>query len=216
MYMTKQHFSFKEIFAFGWARTKQHAWFVALSIVLISIITSAVERNHFMCMVVSLMCVLSIVSVSLLISRGHSFSFHDFITPLLSPKKVLKFFAVTGVICIPALLLISPLIAGIALRDPMFVRFGALLLIPLIYLSTRLKFYPYVVLENENASVKELLKISYKLTANRFLSVFTFLLLATLLNILGIALIGFGLLVTMPVTIFAFAHMYDKLKNHTA
>ena len=41
--MTKQHFSFEEVFKFGWTKTKQHAWFITLTFIIAGIIMSAVK-----------------------------------------------------------------------------------------------------------------------------------------------------------------------------
>jgi membrane protein implicated in regulation of membrane protease activity len=58
--------------------------------------------------------------------------------------------------------------------------------------------------------------MSYKLTEGYFWPIFGFLCLAGLLNIAGLIFFRIGLLATLPTTIFAFAHLYDKLKNHEA
>lgn len=194
--MTKQHFSFKEVFMFGWAKTKQHAWFVFLTFIIAFIITSAVKFVPVLDAVVSMMVGLSLVSISILIARGHDFSFSDLYRPLLSASRVIKFFVLT-------------LIYAIA------VTIGTILLvIPGIYIAVRFKFFPYVVLENEHATITDLIKMSYKLTHNHFWVVLAFLIAVTILNILGAMLFVVGLVVTIPVSLFASAHMYNKLKEH--
>ena len=195
--MTKQHFSFEEVFKFGWAKTKQHAWFLALTFIIAGVIINAVKFMPVFDMIVSLMVALSIISISLLIVRDRSFTFADLYTPLLSPKRVLKFIALS-------------ILYAVA------VTIGTILLIvPGVYIATRFKFFPYVVIENENADLSDLIKMSYKLTNNHFWVILGFMVLAAILNIIGALLFMVGLIITVPVTLFASAHMYTKLKEHT-
>ena len=194
--MTKQHFSFQEVFMFSWTKTKQHAWFITLTFIIAGIIIGAVRFMPVFDTVVGLMVALSIISISILISRDSVFTFSDLYTPLLSPKRVLKFIALT------ILYVVSVTIGTI------------LLIIPGVYIATRFKFFPYMAIEHENATIKDLIKMSYKLTENHFWIVLGFLILATILNIIGALLFVVGLIITVPVTLFASAHMYNKLKEH--
>lgn len=194
--MTKQHFSFQEVFMFGWAKTKQHAWFIALTFIIAGIIIGAVKFMPVFDTVVGLMVALSIISISILISRDSVFTFSDLYTPLLSPKRVLKFIALT------ILYALAVVVGTICL------------IIPGVYIATRFKFFPYIAIEHENASIKDLIKMSYKLTQNQFWIVLGFLILATILNLIGALLFVVGLIITVPVTLFASAHMYNKLKEH--
>lgn len=223
--MTKQHFSFKEIFMFGWAKTKQHAWFIALTTIIISIIMSAaktftlfkgelVQSFDLYSIFILLLVCLSVVSISLLISRDHHFTFSDLFSPLLSPKKVLKFFAITAILAIPIVVLALTFVVGVFQQNAVVTILGMILFLPLVYLSVCFKLFPFVVLEHENASVVELMTITYNLTAPHFLQMFAFLVLATILNVAG-AIVIIGLFVTVPVTLFATAHVYDKLKEHS-
>ena len=195
--MTKHHFSFEEVFKFGWAKTKQHAWFIVLTFLIIHIIISAVRFSPLLDFIVSLMVGLSVASISLMISRHQDFSFRDLYMPLLSQRRVLKFIALLFVYCVA-------------------VGLGAILLIvPGVYVAVRFKFFPYVVVENEYASLEELVRMSYKVTHGHFWQVFGFLLLAILFNFVGFLCLVVGLFVTIPVTIFATAHVYNKLKEHS-
>ena len=179
--MTKHHFSIQEGLCFGWAKAKQHAWFIVLTFIISSIIMGAVRGTPFLGFVVGVMTILSIASVSLSIVRGHHFSFSDLFTPVLSCNKVLKFF-------------------------------------------------PFIVIEHENASLHELLRMCLKLTAGNFWRIFLFLLSFGLLNaavivvcnillflrLPNIASIFFlvGIVGTVSVTVFATARVYNELKNH--
>jgi hypothetical protein len=234
-FMSKHHFKFKEVFMFGWSKTCQHAWFIFLTFLIIGIISKAVTPNlpggpsmgGFLALsfgvVVTLMMVLSVYSISLMIARNHHFTFADLINPLLSQRRVLKFFALIGLLLLPVLLLsfsAAVLTIGARQGSPSVAIFGMILsvatLIPTIFISVRFKFFPFVVVEHEHSTMKDLIQMSYKLTEGYFWPIFGFLCLAGLLNIAGLIFFRIGLLATLPTTIFAFAHLYDKLKNHEA
>lgn len=235
--MTKHHFSFKEVFMFGWNKTKQHAWFIFLTTIIISIVCSSVQQSHYfigekgrivdmfaptpLSVVVLVMILLSLVSISLSIARNHSFTFTDLVSPLLSPRKVLKFFALSAFFSLPALLLslaVALTVTGISNQIASVTIFGfivtLLLFVPSLYVLVRFKFFPFVVIENENDTVSELIKKSYKITANNFWPLFMYILLAGIFNLIGAMLLGIGLFVTIPITMFATAYLYDRFKNH--
>lgn len=224
--MTKQYFSFKEIFMFGWVKTKQHAWFITLTAIIISIIMSAANVQNFgllLSTVVSLMVALSLASISLSISRDHHFTFGDLFTPLLSPKKVLNFFALTAVLALPVILFVIAFMEAVYARNTFVAILGIIIFFPLAYFSVCFKLYPFVVLEHENSTIPELLRMTYKMTAPHFIQVLIFLLIAAVFNLLvaiilstiAVSLIYIGLFVTIPITLFAIAHLYNKLKEHS-
>lgn len=207
--MTRHHFSFKEAFVFGWEKTKQHYWFCFLTFLLVSLTVNAIDHVPLLRTVVSLMAALSVVYVSLLIVRDHHFTFESLFSPLLSPKKVGKFLFISVLYAIPVILAVVLLYyvpAKIA---------GLLVVIPSVYLAVRLKFFPYMVLEHEDASIKSLLDMSFKLTRNHFWMIFVFLLLVGLLNMIGALVFIVGLAVTIPISIFATGYVYTRLKEHT-
>lgn len=220
--MTKQHFTYKEIFSFAWSKTKQHAWFIACTFMITAVILSAVRGSDLLEVVVSMLIALSLASISLTIVRDHNFSFADLYKPLLSQKIVLNFIALTALFISVIGLCVIPLAGVISTlgRAPSAVTFIYLCLTPLsvvaVYLSVRFKFYPFVILENEHMTLEALIRQSYKVTRGQFFPVFGALMLMAVFNILGAMLLGIGLIVTIPVSIFATAHLYRKLVEHTA
>lgn len=217
--MTKHHFSFREVFGFGWTKTKQHIWFIVLTFIIISTIISAIDHTPILNVIVPMMVGLSLVSISILISRDHHFTFADLFNPVLSQKRVLKFLALTALYLVPifaTFVAIAIVVFGAMSIDAAVTLFGIvlslLLIVPSIYITVRFKFFPFVVIEHENASFDELVRMTFKLTNNHFWPVFWFLVLASILNFIGFILFFVGLLVTIPVTLFATAHMYNKLK----
>jgi hypothetical protein len=220
--MIKKHFSFEETLRFSWAKTLQHAWFLVLTFIIANVIISAVKFTPIINVVVAVLVCLSIASISLMISRDQSFTFRDLYTPLLSPHRVLKFFALTIIYLIPIFVLFlsyAVRLLGALSHIQSFFVLGTilmfLLVIPVTYLSVRLKFFPFILLDNENATVKELLFKSYRLTKGHFLPVFGFLLAIGLLNTIGFLFFVVGLVVIIPISLFATAHVYNKLREHS-
>ncbi len=226
--MTKHHFTYKEVFTFGWNKTMQHAWFIFLTFIISSIIitstaVTAFVISHFIFTAVVLMSFLSLASISLMIVRNHSFTFADLLNPLLSPRRVLKFAALSVLYVIPVFLLAftsAVLMYGATQGSAPVAIFGLLftiiVFIPSIFIAIRFQFFPYIVAEHEYSSIKDLIKMSYTLTENNFWQLLGFVVIAYIINLIGMAFFCVGLLVSVPVTAFACAHLYDRFKNHTA
>ncbi len=219
--MTKHHFALKEVFSFGYNKFIQHAWFVFLTFIIMSSVIGSSIYNPGLNLIVSLMAALSIVSISLMIVRNHSFSFNDLFTPLLSYRRVLRFFALVSFYIIPVLLvgLTSAILVFGAERGSASVTifgliFASLFFVINVFIAVRFKFFPYVVVDHEHSSVRDLLRMSYKLTENNFWLVFRFILAAVVFNMLGCLAFGVGLVITVPTTVLASAHLYDKFKSH--
>ncbi len=207
--MSRHNFSFKDAFVFGWNKTKQHYWFCFLTFLLVTLIINSVGHVPLLRTVVTLMVALSVVSVSLLIVRDHHFTFENLFTPLLSPKKVAKFVLISVLYAIPVIL------AAVFLFFVPAKFLGLLIIIPSIYLAVRFKFFPYVIVENEDATLKSIIDTSLRLTKGHFWMILGLLVLIGLLNILGLAFFVVGLAVTIPISIFATAYVYTRLKDHS-
>lgn len=228
--MTKQQFNFEEIFSFAWSKTKQHAWFLACAFIIYAVIMSAVRFVPLLEQLIGLLIVLSILSMSLIIVRDHSFSFEDLFNRLRSPNLVIKFIVLTVIYVAAVSIFVIPFIAALsvtlgaiflggfsALNGKLFmVLLSTLaLLIPGIFVSIRFKFYPFVLLENENMKIVDIIKHTYKLTCCVFWQLLGFFIVVAVLNTLGFLAFGVGLILTVPVSILAVAHLYRKLEHHT-
>lgn len=226
--MTKQHFNFDEIFSFAWSKTKQHAWFLVCSFIIYAIIMSAVRLVPVLEQAVAGLVALSMLSMSLIIVRNESFSFADLVNKIKSPKLVINFFALTVLYIAVIGILSLPFIATASITAGTLLMGGDVttklitvllstfvLLVPAVYAAVRFKFYPYVLLENEHLNVVEVIKHTNKLTCCAFWSIFKLLVALTVLNLLGMLAFGVGLVLTVPVSIFAFAHAFRKLEGHS-
>lgn len=227
--MTKQHFTFREVFNFGWLKTKQHYWFLLCTFVIYGIAASAVERTGWFEVLICLLAGLSLVSMSLVIAKNESFDFSTLFDKLRIPRVVIKFLLLTLLYVIAIAIFLVPFVAsmvvmgnslasGLSLSNLPARLFGvifvtALLTIPAIIVSVRFKFYPYVLIENDHLSFVDTIKHTFKLTQGYFWKIFTFLILISIFNILG-AMSVIGLLLTIPISVFAMAHFYRHLAGH--
>lgn len=90
-----------------------------------------------------------------------------------------------------------------------------LLIVPGIYLSTRLLFVPFLVID-KNLNPVDALKESWKMTEHDFFHFFKLWLVFIGLAILGAILLLVGLLVTIPIAALAVAFVYRKLSSTMA
>lgn len=86
----------------------------------------------------------------------------------------------------------------------------ALLIVPGIYLSVKLFFYMFLVVDKKMSGV-DALKLSYEMTRGHFGHLLCFLLSLFVINIAGLMLFGIGVLLTVPLTFIAAAYVYRKL-----
>ncbi|MCY0541645.1 hypothetical protein OVW21_26825, partial [Klebsiella pneumoniae] len=66
----------------------------------------------------------------------------------------------------------------------------------------------------EGEGIMESVRASSKLTRNHMGALVLFVLALVGLNILGFLVIVVGLLVTIPISVLAYSHVYLKLKGH--
>ncbi len=93
------------------------------------------------------------------------------------------------------------------------VGFGLFLfIIPGIYISLRLWFFDYFLVDEECGAV-ESLKKSFGATKGNVLKLLLFLLIAGLVNLVGALVLLVGLFVTIPLTILATAFVYKEISG---
>jgi hypothetical protein len=227
--MTKQYFSLEEIFKFGWAKTKQHAWFIFLTFIISSLVINASTGISPVNVLVIFMTMLSIVSTSLAMTRDHHFTFADLYAPLLSQKRVVKFIVLGALYVFPVMIVLFSyelLRQGVmASRAGLFAS-GLVLSIPAsifaVYTTVRFKFFPFIVVEHEGATLSSLLRTSHSFTEGRFIQISLFLFFTIFLNLAPVitaAAFGniflLGIFVTAPVSILSTAHLYNRIKDNT-
>ncbi|HEY5383172.1 MAG TPA: hypothetical protein VIJ88_01310 [Candidatus Paceibacterota bacterium] len=199
------HFSIDESLRFGWQKTKAHSrllFQVLLTFFAVQVSSAVVSRvlGHTL-LGIAATIVLTICSIFLgvgltvivlKLARGERASYSD-----LMPKGELvwRFF-------------IAGLLSGI------FMAIGlVLLIIPGVYLMLRYSMVRFAVIDG--ASITESLRKSAELTQGVKWHLLGFVLIIIALNIIGALLLLVGLLVTIPVTMLAYAHVYQKLLGRT-
>lgn len=85
-----------------------------------------------------------------------------------------------------------------------------LLIVPGIIAQVMLSLSVFFILEKGSGPI-EALKESRRMTKGKRWDLFLFFVVAILLNIAGAIPMGLGLLVTVPVTLLAFVHVYKKI-----
>jgi hypothetical protein len=81
------------------------------------------------------------------------------------------------------------------------------------WLLTRYIFVSFVAIDHPNLNGWKLLKESAKVTKGNMWRLFGFLLMITLINVIGLLFLIVGLIITVPVTMIATAYVYDHLKK---
>jgi uncharacterized membrane protein len=87
-----------------------------------------------------------------------------------------------------------------------------LIIVPGIIAALMLCFTQLLVVDRKLGPL-EALKESYHMTKGHLLQLFLFMLSLILLNIVGAILLLVGLLVTVPITLLAIAHVYMKIHS---
>ena len=197
-------FSIEESLSFGWAKTKEHSGLIfksLLTLFAVQIAYMIVEKV----LVGTLMGILGQIAltfaefvvgvgltlITLRIAQGKHVEFKDIIPPV---DVLWRYF-------------VASLVAGLIIIIG-FVCF----IIPGIYFTLRLSMYRFAVLDG--AGIMESLSKSSVATRGVRWHLLGFFLVAVLINILGAILLLVGLLVTIPVTAIAYAHIYQKLSHH--
>ncbi|TSC68524.1 MAG: hypothetical protein G01um101456_611 [Parcubacteria group bacterium Gr01-1014_56] len=194
-------FSIVESLKFGWEKTKQHSGLlfqVLLTLFALQVLYAMVSRVlegsaiGFLA-IVALMVAEFVVGVGLTlitlrIAQGKHVEYKDIVPPLQMLWQYALASALAGLIVLGGLIL---------------------LIVPGIYFALRFSMVRFAVLEGEG--VMGSLTKSSLLTQGVKWKLLGFLLIICLVNLLGAILFLVGLLLTIPVTTIAYAHVYQKL-----
>jgi uncharacterized membrane protein len=200
---THPPFLIGEAIRFGWHKTRAHSGLVfqvVLTLFALQVAHSIVGKvllssiQGFVAMVVlsamSIVLTTGATVIALKIARGTRTAYRDIIPPL---DVVIRYF-------------LSALIAGIAILIGLI-----LLVVPGIYLMLRYSMVRFAAIEASGAI--EALRESGRLTRDVKGKIFLFLLTLLALNLAGALLFFVGLLITVPISMIAYAHVYEKLRS---
>ncbi len=201
-------FSIQESLKFGWTKTREHSGLVfQVMLTLFALqVAGAVVQNSIKGTPIGIAATIVLwaigvwlsvggFTIALKLAHGHATRYEDLFPPL---KITWRFFVVSF---ISGLIVVLGLIA---------------LIIPGVYLALRYSMVRFVLLDSDGAHphyVKDTLRKSSVLTQDTKWHLLGFFLVFALINILGAMLFLVGLLVTVPVTTIAYAHVYMKLKH---
>src|SRR3989344_892928 len=199
--------SVSECVKFGWETFKKRPWlfigtllvYAVISGISGSIASSAAEQggvlalilNAFDMLVVQVLAAMGLVAFTL---RFHDDASAARVQDLWAPKMYWSFLGMT---VLSLILVILGLIA---------------LIIPGIILALGFMFAQYLVIDKDRGAV-ESLKESWRITKGNRFNLFIFVLVLTVINILGALALLVGLLVSIPVTMLAVVHAYRTLEH---
>lgn len=142
--------------------------------------------------IASAVFIIGLMIISLKLVRGESASYED----ILPKWHTIWRFAVVSIIS-GAITLIG------------FI----LLIIPGIYLMLRFALVKFLIIDKKNLGIMDALHESSNLTIGIKWELLGLLLVILLINILGVIPAGLGLLVTIPISMIALAHVYVALSK---
>jgi uncharacterized membrane protein len=195
-------FSIKESVKYGWYKSKEHmklVLFATLLVLAISSLTGGVGDHKGLG--VSLFGILATIFL-IIVKIGYTKIFLR-IYDGESPKFVEMFeeyrifWRYLGV----SILFMLTFVGGLVL-----------LIIPGIFWAVRFSFSLLIVIDTKIGPIAAM-KESYSITKNNFWKILLFIIVSLFINILGLILLGVGLLVTVPVTTFAFIYIYRQLSK---
>jgi len=196
-------FSIKDALRFGWEKTRAHSRVLFLVLITLfalqvgnSITTKVLENTwegffaSLLFAIVGAVLGVGLTRIALKIAQHHTVSYNDVLPPF---KMVWEYVA-------------ASFLAGLII-------FGGflLLIIPGIYFALRYMFVRFAVLDG--GGIMGSLRISATMTLGIKWKLLGFSLVLIGVNILGMLALGIGLLISIPVTLIAYAHVYEILKK---
>ena len=241
--MTTQHLSVKNALQYAWDTLKARPWFwvgVTAFILLVSaafdFLGEGVEEESFLLFLVG--CVgafvqwwlyLGLITLAFTAYKKDSLYFRDLfirdwkilinyvLATLLFGLMILPFLILTFGILVTALtLLLWNGVPGISMEIMMFsipiLLVVILFLTPIIFLLIRYSQYTFLIIDRQLGPGKSL-KQSRQLTKGHKWKIFLFLVTLWVVNIIGGALAGIGLLISIPITILSGVYVYKWLMS---
>jgi uncharacterized membrane protein len=89
---------------------------------------------------------------------------------------------------------------------------GLMIIIPIVYISLRLQFYDYFIVDEE-CGVVEAVKKSAEITKGYVMELFLLGAVMSIIILISIIPLGVGLLISVPLAIMVNTYVYEKLKR---
>lgn len=170
---------------------------------------------------------IAVLNTTLKMVKDNRAQYEDLVTPFKTPHAPLTYtatsliFTIILVLCFAALLtVLSTLSLGLqpgalfTAKSYLVIIGTSLLLLVGAYYAMRLMFYKLFILDNSSIKAIDALKHSFSLTQGHNKSLITFSVLSIVFNTIGMLAFGLGLIITIPITVTAYAAIYKKLAHH--
>lgn len=197
-------FSIKESLRFGWNKFKNNlnisisATLLCLALGSLGEIFDGKDLGSFILLValfvISLIVRIGYIKIFLKISDGEMVRFKEIF------EEYKMFWRYIGVSILTALAVLGGFI---------------LLIIPGIVFAIKYSFSQFILIDTDNKPIASM-KESSAITKGSKWKLFGFYIVLALLNLVGLAIVGLGLLVSIPVSVFATIHVYRALSREKA
>jgi hypothetical protein len=227
----EHHLSIEESLRFGWAKTRAHSTIVfqvLLTLFAVQIAEQVVQKvlsgtlegalASVLLFVLSIILGVGFTLITLRIAQGKHAVYQDILPSFSVWLPYVGASLLAGIVTIVPLVvaLIVGLVAYAVLPYTAAIVVIAMVaatgVVAAAYFALRYTFVKLAILD-DNDIIKSL-RTSAKMTEGCKWWLMGFFITVILLNILGAILLLVGLLVTIPMTMFAFAHVYVKLSGH--
>ena len=228
-------FSTREALRFGWSQTKKHYMILcgaAFVIMLVTLVFKMIGTENSIVglvhTILNLFIALGITRLSLAYAEDKKISFHEAFITTKNFGNYLLGCIYSGIAVILSMIPLFIFIIAWGLSNfyltMMSVQSGAvlissiivpvvafiLLLIPVIIINIRLKFFSYLILDKDFGAYKALCE-SFKMTKGYTWKLVGFAVILALINIAGLITVV-GIILTLPVTFIAIAYVYRRFE----
>ena len=217
--MTHNDFTYKELLRESFELTKKHFLFL-FGLLMINLVLGMITAEiPIVGQLIGIALSIASTCIALLIVGGHTPVYKDMLRPFktyltfwhyfLAAITVFFLFAVAGIIFLG-------IGGGISAVSSNYIAFGAaglIFLLVAVYYGTRLSFFRFFIVEDENVGPIDALKKSMSITENRFWKILGFIGILILLNLAGLIAFVIGLAFTIPMTWLAITLLYKRLSN---
>ena len=219
---TGHNFDIRQMLESAWDKTKEHLLFLVLFFVGSAAVMAIAMFIPFVNIIVPFFLGVVVVKISLMIIADEKPTINDIKINLKKYKVVWRFFLST------LLYMVLPILTGVFFFTTIFLAltriptpltflalpffFLTLILIPVTaYALIRLQFYKFLIIEHEDMKIIDAFKKSIDMTHGHFWKIFAFMIILVAMNALGKSALGFGLVLTVPISLLANAMLYKKL-----
>jgi hypothetical protein len=227
------HLSIEESIRFGWQKTRAHSTLIfqtLLTLFGVQIAQQVVSRvlggtlegalASAALVVVSIVVGVGFTLITLRIAKGQHAAYQDLVPPVnvwvayLAANIIAAIVSAVPLVAALVVCLVAYILLPAAGALAVTVVAAVAAVVAALYFTLRYAFVRFAILED--TEIIKSLRTSAHLSEGRKWWLLGFVVVVLLLNLLGAILLLVGLLVTIPVTMIAYAHVYITLHAHHA